>query len=84
MNKVKDFSFKYIGFFLINILISATGSLLRLSANNPVQPEGKTAIAYSDNVVPPLIALVYAYTGSSPTATGQIVTGHGIRCTYNF
>ena len=70
------FSFKYIRFLsLTNILISATGTLLRLAGNNPVQPEGKTAIAYSDNSVPPLIAPVYAYTGTSPTATGQIVTG---------
>jgi hypothetical protein len=52
-----------------------TGTLLRLTGNNPVQPEGKTAIAYSDNVVPPLIAPVYAYTGTSPSATGQVVTG---------
>ena len=70
------FSFKYIRFFSYeNNLISATGTLLRLAGNNPVQPEGKTAIAYSDNAVPPLIAPVYAYTGTSPTATGQIVTG---------
>ena len=63
MNKVKDFSFKYIGFFLSNILISATGSLLQLPGNNSVQSEDETAIAYSDNVIPPLIAPVYAYTG---------------------
>ena len=80
---VKSFLFQIIGFLLTNILIKATGTLLRLPGNNPVRPEGGTAIAYSDNVSP-LIALVYAYTGSSPTATGQIVTGHGIRCTYNF
>jgi hypothetical protein len=67
--------FKYIRFFLTDILISATGTLLRLAGNNPVQPEGKMAIAYSDNAVPSLITPVYAYTGTSPSATGQIVTG---------
>jgi hypothetical protein len=51
-----------------------TGTLPRLAGNNPVQREGKTAVANSDNVVPPLIAPVYAYTGTSPSATGHIVT----------
>ena len=77
MNKVRSFSQSNIlvFFFLTNILIiSATGTLLQLPGRNPVQVEGKTAIAYVDSVVPPLIAPVYAYTGASPTATGQIVT----------
>jgi len=52
-----------------------TGTLLRLPGNNPVQLEGKTAIPYPDNNPPPFIAPVFAYTGASPTATGQIVTG---------
>ncbi|KAF8813483.1 hypothetical protein BYT27DRAFT_7335099 [Phlegmacium glaucopus] len=51
-----------------------TGTLLKLPGNNPVQPEGKTATTFTDNVTPPLIEPVYAYTGDSPTATGQIVT----------
>ena len=75
MNKVKVFLFQtYSFFFLTNIPISATGTLLRLPGNNPVQPEGKTAIPYTDNNPPPFIAPVFAYTGASPTATGQIVT----------
>jgi hypothetical protein len=78
MNKVKEFLFqaKCERFFLIpTSFFSATGTLLRLTGNNPVQPEGKTAIPYTDNVVPPLIAPVYAYTGTSPSSTGQIVAG---------
>ena len=76
MNKVKAFSLLNIFVFsLTNILISATGTLLRLAGSNSVQPEGKTAIANSDNVVPQFISPVYAYTGTSPSATGQIVTG---------
>jgi hypothetical protein len=51
-----------------------TGTLLKLPGNNPVQPEGKTAISYPDDLTPPLIAPVYAYTGNLPTATGHIVT----------
>jgi len=51
-----------------------TGTLLKLPGNNPVQPEGKTAIPFTDNVVPAFISPVFAYTGSTPTATGQIVT----------
>ena len=54
--------------------VSATGTLLKLPGNNPVQPEGKPAIIFTDNVVPPLISPVFAYTGNSPTATGQIAT----------
>ena len=76
MNKVTNFSLSNITiFFLTNILISATGTLLRLPGNNPVQPAGQPAIAFTDNVQPAFIAPVYAYTGSTPTATGQIVTG---------
>jgi len=52
-----------------------TGTLLRLPGNNPVQPEGKTATSFTDNVQPAFIAPVFAYTGSTPTATGQIVSG---------
>ena len=44
------FFFKYIRLFLLtSILVSATGTLLRLACNNTVQPEGKMTIAYSDN-----------------------------------
>jgi len=51
-----------------------TGTLLALPGKNPVQPEGKTAVVYTDNVTPPLIAPVYAYTGDSPTTTGKVVS----------
>ena len=71
------FSFKYLYLFfsVTNILISATGTLSRLPGNNPVQHEGKTATVNTDNAEPPLISPVYAYTGTSPSATGQIVAG---------
>ncbi|KIK02989.1 hypothetical protein K443DRAFT_656070 [Laccaria amethystina LaAM-08-1] len=52
-----------------------TGTLLKLPGNNPVQPEGKTAIVYPDTNPPELISPVYAYTGNAPTATGQVVDG---------
>ena len=70
------FSFKYIRFFPPLILIFLFW-LLVLSSDSLVttqsKPEGKTAIANSDNIVPPLIVPVFVYTGS-PSATGQIVT----------
>ena len=49
--------------------------MLKLPGNNPVQPEGKTAIVYPDTNPPELISPVYAYTGNAPTATGQVVDG---------
>ena len=72
MNRVDLFFPPIYPLFLTNI--SATGTLLALPGKNPVQPEGKTAVVYTDNVTPPLIAPVYAYTGDSPTAVGQIVS----------
>ena len=74
IKKAKSFS-PFIFFFLINILISATGRLLRLSSTNPVQTESEPAIFYTDNNPSRFIAPVYAYTGTSPTATSQIVIG---------
>lgn len=50
-----------------------TGTLLKLPGKNPVQPEGKTATTYTDDVSPPFIEPVFAYTGPTPTATGHIV-----------
>jgi hypothetical protein len=71
----KKIFFKHICFFsLTNIFITATGTLLRLPGNNPVQKEGKTAVPFTDSNPPPFISPVFAYTGTSPTATGQIVT----------
>jgi len=70
MNKVSSFS-KYMRLFSC---VSATGTLIKLPGNNPVQPEGKSATIFTDSVVPPLISPVFAYTGHPPTAMGQIVT----------
>ena len=51
MNKVykKSLLQKYSFFSHTNIFISATGTLLQLAGNNTLQPEGKTAIVYTDN-----------------------------------
>ena len=62
----------YAPFFLL--CVSATGTLLKLPGNNPVQPEGKPATMVPAASTPPLISPVFAYTGALPTATGQIVT----------
>jgi len=70
MNKVSSF-FKYMR---CSSCVSATGTLIKLPGNNPLQPEGKMATIFADNVVPPLISPVFAYTGNSPTAMSQIVT----------
>uniref|UniRef100_A0A8H7XJJ2 DUF1996 domain-containing protein n=1 Tax=Psilocybe cubensis TaxID=181762 RepID=A0A8H7XJJ2_PSICU len=51
-----------------------TGTLLKLPGNNPVQPYGKKATIFTDNVTPPLLSPIFAYTGDSPTATGTVVT----------
>lgn len=51
-----------------------TGTLLKLPGNNPVQPEGKQAVMLPADSTPPLLAPIIAYTGSTPTATGSIVT----------
>ncbi|PPQ63237.1 hypothetical protein CVT24_005697 [Panaeolus cyanescens] len=50
-----------------------TGTLPKLPGNNPVQPAGRTAIMYPDTVQPAKISPVYAYTGSRPTATGNVI-----------
>ncbi|KAF8903706.1 hypothetical protein CPB84DRAFT_1845684 [Gymnopilus junonius] len=50
-----------------------TGTLLKLPGNNPVQPFGHTATIFTDDVTPPLIEPIFAYTGQNPTATGSDV-----------
>ncbi|PPQ63224.1 hypothetical protein CVT24_005684 [Panaeolus cyanescens] len=50
-----------------------TGTLLRLPGNNPVQPEGQRATIFAADSTPALIAPIFAYTGSTPTATGTVV-----------
>ncbi|KAF9449743.1 hypothetical protein P691DRAFT_798995 [Macrolepiota fuliginosa MF-IS2] len=51
---------------------ATTGTLPKLPGNNPVQPEGQRATAYTDNNPPELISPVYAYTGDSPAQTGAV------------
>ncbi|PFH51087.1 hypothetical protein AMATHDRAFT_143448 [Amanita thiersii Skay4041] len=51
-----------------------TGTLGHLPGNNPVQEEGKTATMFADTSNPSWIYPVYAYTGDSPTQTGQVVS----------
>ena len=76
LNKVKSF-LVYIRFsFLTNVLLSATGNLLRLLGNNPVQAEGETSNFPHWQQSPRFIAPVHwhaYFTG--PTATGQISAG---------
>ena len=68
LNKVKSF-LVYIRFsFLTNVLLSATGNLLRLLGNNPVQAEGETSN------LPHWPVHWHAYS-TGPTATGQISAG---------
>ncbi|KAF9048855.1 hypothetical protein BJ165DRAFT_1342919 [Panaeolus papilionaceus] len=50
-----------------------TGTLLKLPGNNPVQPEGQRATIFAADSTPALISPIYAYTGSTPTATGTVV-----------
>ena len=45
----------------------------KLPGNNPVQPLGTRATVYNNDVVPPRIDPVYAYTGNTPAATGRVV-----------
>ncbi|KAF5341411.1 hypothetical protein D9758_012271 [Tetrapyrgos nigripes] len=49
---------------------AALGTLPKLPGNNPVQEEGRDAVAYKDNVTPAILSPVYVYTGDSP-AKGQ-------------
>ena len=49
------------------------GTLNKLPGNNPVQEGGKPAVVYPPASTPPLMAPAYAYTGQTPTQTGNIV-----------
>nr|GAT52519.1 predicted protein [Mycena chlorophos] len=52
---------------------TVTGTLLKLPGNNPVLQAGQTAPAVQDVVTPPFIEPVFAYTGTSPSQTGNVV-----------
>ncbi|KIY50339.1 hypothetical protein FISHEDRAFT_25108, partial [Fistulina hepatica ATCC 64428] len=50
-----------------------TGTLDKLPGDNPVTGDGADAEMLTDSSTPAIIAPVYAYTGSTPTATGTII-----------
>ena len=62
-------------YYHLSLLFSSTpvlGTLEKLPGNNPVQGGGK-AVVYPAMSTPPLMAPAYAYTGQTPTQTGNIV-----------
>ncbi|KAE9401276.1 hypothetical protein BT96DRAFT_992167 [Gymnopus androsaceus JB14] len=51
-----------------------TGTMAQLPGNNPVQYGPEDATIHAATTVPAILSPAYAYTGSSATATGNIVT----------
>ncbi|KAJ3812276.1 hypothetical protein F5876DRAFT_37761 [Lentinula aff. lateritia] len=52
------------------------GTVDQLPGNNPVQYGPEDATVHAATSVPAILSPAYVYTGSTPTATGSIVTGN--------